>query len=63
MFGEDIQTARVVAKLPRLWLNPWAHKPITDSLPFDTHTARDTGELLADERSPPRGCDKSRGTS
>jgi hypothetical protein len=46
MFGEHIHTSRIVAELPSLWLNPWTHKPITYQLPFETHTAYDTGEVL-----------------
>lgn len=46
LYGEHIRSSRVVAELPTLWLNPWAHKPIKDRLPFETHTARDTGEVF-----------------
>lgn len=55
MFGEHIHTSQVVGKLPTLWLNPWAHKPILAQLPFETHTAHDTGEvfLLAEASTSP----------
>jgi hypothetical protein len=46
MFGEHLHTSRVTAELPTLWLNPWASRPLTERLPFVTHTAHDTGEVF-----------------
>jgi hypothetical protein len=46
MFSEHLHASRVAAELPTLWLNPWAHKPIADRLPFEMHTAHDTGEVF-----------------
>lgn len=46
MFSEHLHVSRVAAELPTLWLNPWAHNPIRGRLPFQTHTAHDTGEVF-----------------
>lgn len=43
--GENIYPWRVSAQMPKLWVNPWAEKPLADPLPFTTITARDTGEV------------------
>lgn len=43
--GENIYPWRVMAKLPKLWINLWAKKPVNASLPFATFTAHDTGEV------------------
>jgi hypothetical protein len=44
--SEHLHVSRVAAELPTLWLNPWAHNPIRGRLPFQTHTAHDTGEVF-----------------
>jgi hypothetical protein len=54
MFGA-VYASRVVAELPALWLNPWADKPISEQLPFETRTADNTGDvfLAAEARTNP----------
>jgi hypothetical protein len=46
MFSEHLHVSRVAAELPTLWLNSWAHNPIRGRLPFQTHTAHNTGEVF-----------------
>ncbi|SPM34775.1 hypothetical protein MRAB57_2596 [Mycobacterium rhizamassiliense] len=43
--GENIYPCRVAARLPKLWVNPWAENPIQATLPFVSITAHDTGEV------------------
>lgn len=43
--GENIYPWRPSAQLPKLWINPWADLPLTATLPFDTLTAHDSGEV------------------
>lgn len=44
--GENIYPWSIVKQgLPKLWLNPWADKPLTHTLPLKTFTAHDTGEV------------------
>lgn len=46
LFGERISMLRPFGELPTLWLNPWARAPLLTGLPFQTHTADDTCEVL-----------------
>lgn len=43
--GENIYPWRVMAQLPKLWINPWAENPANPNLPFATFTAHDIGEV------------------
>ncbi|ORB87509.1 hypothetical protein B1987_13675 [Mycobacterium kansasii] len=43
--GENIYPWRASAQLPKLWVNPWAEKPLTATLPSVTFTANDSGEV------------------
>jgi hypothetical protein len=45
LLGENIYPWRVVAEMPKLWINPWADLPLTETLPMQTYTAYDTGEV------------------
>jgi hypothetical protein len=45
LLGENIYPWRVVAEMPKLWINPWADLPLSDALPMQTYTAHDTGEV------------------
>jgi hypothetical protein len=47
--GENVYPWRVSDHLPKLWINPWAEKPVTAFLPFATFTAHDTGEVYQRE--------------
>jgi hypothetical protein len=47
--GENLYPWRVSDHLPKLWINPWAEKPVTANLPFATFTAHDTGEVYQQE--------------
>lgn len=47
--GENVYPWRVSDHLPKLWINPWADKPVTAALPFATLTAHDTGEVYQRE--------------
>jgi hypothetical protein len=49
LHGENIDPWRVSARLPSLWINPWADKSLPASLPFATFTAHDTGEVYQTE--------------
>ena len=45
LFGQNIYPWRIIGEMPSLWLNPWADKPLNDSLPLRTLTAYDTGHV------------------
>jgi hypothetical protein len=47
--GENIYPWRVVAQLPKLWINPWPEASLPTTLPFATYTAHDTGEVYQSE--------------
>jgi hypothetical protein len=47
--GNNIYPWQVSARLPKLWINPWATHPVNAALPFDTLTAHDTGEVYQKE--------------
>ncbi len=45
LFNEQLGPYNVADRLPHLWLNPWAIRPLEASLPFRITTAHDTGEV------------------
>ena len=45
LVGHNIYPWRITADTPKLWINPWADNPMTDSPPLETYTARNTGEV------------------
>jgi hypothetical protein len=48
LFGQNLNPWSVATTLPRMWINPWASRPIleTETNPFATFTANDEGELV-----------------
>src|SRR6185312_10122207 len=49
-FGPNIRCDRVPAKLPQLWINPWAAVPFNQDDGFTTTTVRDDdGEIIRNE--------------
>jgi hypothetical protein len=44
LLGQSISPWNVATTLPQVFLNPWADRPIAAMPPFQTITARDTGE-------------------
>ena len=50
LFGPNIRCDRVPAKLPQLWINPWAAVPFNQDDGFTTTTVRDDdGEIIRNE--------------
>ena len=50
LFGRNIRCDRVPAKLPQLWINPWAAVPFNQDDGFTTTTVRDDdGEIIRNE--------------
>lgn len=45
LLGQNIYPWRITADAPRLWVNPWADRPMVDSPPLTAFTAHDTGEV------------------
>jgi hypothetical protein len=45
LVGQNIYPWRITAQTPKLWINPWADKPMADPPFLETYTARDTGEV------------------
>ena len=47
LFGQNLNPWSVATTLPRMWVNPWASRPIPQADPFATFTANDDGEIVA----------------
>ncbi|GAS95644.1 uncharacterized protein RMCC_2610 [Mycolicibacterium canariasense] len=45
LVGQNIYPWRICPELPKLWINPWAHKPLVDFPLLETYTAQDAGEV------------------
>jgi hypothetical protein len=45
LLGEHIYPWRIVAEMPKLWINPWAEVPLSNAPPLQTFAAHDTGEI------------------
>lgn len=46
LFGENLSAAYVAARLPTLWVNPWASRRIPDGLPFQRRSANEGGVVF-----------------
>lgn len=47
LYAEQFGITQIASRLPTLWVNPWAHRPLPEKeLPFETHTPNDDGEML-----------------
>jgi hypothetical protein len=48
LYGESkLKPWSVASHLPEMWLNPWAPTPVTAELPFATHTAKESGDIVS----------------
>lgn len=47
--GENPQQLGLVVEL---WINPWAEHPFAEAWPFSLDTARESGEVVSEEKDP-----------
>jgi hypothetical protein len=45
LVGTTISPWNHTRELPRLWINPWAQRPLSGAEPFPTATGDDTGTI------------------
>jgi hypothetical protein len=53
LVGSAIQPWSVAQKWPRLWLNPWAEKPLREPFPFPSARVEEDEITFQDEKQPP----------
>lgn len=46
LFGQRLNPYSVANAFPKLWLNPWAHHPLSTTEPFTVIAANDSGEIV-----------------
>ncbi len=51
LFGQNLNPWSVATVLPRMWINPWASRPITEANPFGTFTVNNDWEVVPSEWS------------
>ena len=51
LFGQNLNPWSVATVLPRMWINPWASRPIPEADPFGTFTVDDDGKVVPGEGS------------
>ena len=49
MLGRNVDPYGVAKDIPRMWVNPWAPIPISDTHSLTTTTASDDGQIVSTE--------------